>query len=175
MGYMRYSAHRVFCKCSLWQPLQAANKNMFCFGAVPGCHTLGFSLWSLRRCPLVLGPLPAGSSQQQGLCGCLHRELYWALESDMYGYHTGGVTGSRRFSRCLACAIGKPGAYTPPPPPPPFHAHTHYTLADWRLSSIASGCELPLVIGRTVHGVNMEATNLLLAEIHMRTVRGFRQ
>lgn len=37
------------------------------------------------------------------------RELYWALECDMYGVSTGGVTGSRRFSRCLPCAIGKPG------------------------------------------------------------------
>lgn len=27
----------------------------------------------------------------------------------MYGYHTGGVNGLRRFSRCLACAIAKPG------------------------------------------------------------------
>lgn len=47
--------------------------------------------------------------QARARAGFSHRELYWALESDMYGFHTGGVTGSRRFSRCLACAIGKPG------------------------------------------------------------------
>lgn len=42
-------------------------------------------------------------------CGFSHREFYWALECDMYGISTGGVTGSRRFARCLPCAIGKPG------------------------------------------------------------------
>lgn len=28
---------------------------------------------------------------------------------DMYNYSCGGVTGARRFGRCLPCAIGKPG------------------------------------------------------------------
>eukprot|EP00208_Stichococcus_sp_RCC1054_P005913 CAMPEP_0206147306 /NCGR_PEP_ID=MMETSP1473-20131121/33046_1 /ASSEMBLY_ACC=CAM_ASM_001109 /TAXON_ID=1461547 /ORGANISM="Stichococcus sp, Strain RCC1054" /LENGTH=820 /DNA_ID=CAMNT_0053544195 /DNA_START=160 /DNA_END=2618 /DNA_ORIENTATION=+ len=40
--------------------------------------------------------------------GFSHRELYWMVEQDLMGYNS-GCGYSRRFCRCLPCAVGKPG------------------------------------------------------------------
>lgn len=74
-------------------------------GLLP-CH-LAWS--SIAASISLLAAMDRTRLEARARCGFSHRELYWALECDMYGISTGGVTGSRRFARCLPCAIGKPG------------------------------------------------------------------